>query len=156
MSAVERTIPYQLVGAMKGKSGKFFGFKFVDGKAMIPESAHANCGRVLRDDFAAMPVVELQSDPERVRKALELLDALEKRGDVPATPVSKPAKEEVESEAERLEREEREVEEARIAAEAEAQEAAERADKLNADAEKRETETLKASPVQGKGKHKAR
>ena len=56
-------IPYVLVGSIKGRTMRVLSdIHFVDGRALIPESAHLSCGHLLRMDYSAVPESEVTPD----------------------------------------------------------------------------------------------
>jgi hypothetical protein len=76
-------IPYVLVGSIKGRTMRVLGdIHFVDGRALIPESAHLSCGHLLRMDYSAVP--ESEVTPEVVAKVTPEVVAEVVKHDVPA------------------------------------------------------------------------
>lgn len=63
-------IEYILIGSMKGRSGKFMGQVFRQGKAMIPKDVHIAINHLLRDDYSAIPLYDFNEE-ERLKKMKE-------------------------------------------------------------------------------------
>lgn len=68
---VERSVRYELVGVHAGKTIKLGGFQFTDGVCNVPQSAHDNFGRALRNFWSAYPAHEITDEMREASARME-------------------------------------------------------------------------------------